>query len=341
MKLAKARGDQELADLLLAGEIRRDLIVEGRRVGEAQVDAQIREITLDIDKRASMLRAEQRRADEEFRLEIEDRRFKQQHAARLAQIEANDTEMRSMVVMQIEMGAAKHERTMAARRQEIDTIFRKMQVEIDDRFQQRRLKLDESVARMGMMERLVSQGLGTGAADSTVLNTMLQQSTEQEYATTSDEKVRARAEGQAASNSLETYKQAEDRERQHDANTTGLASDMMQAAKQVPPATVITGGVMPLHPVIADRTIPPPAVASGSAVTPDAATMQPTHATSKATSACASCGEGIETGWNNCPNCGDSLVRSATGKCPTCGNRSEPEWKTCPMCGADLGAGCI
>lgn len=320
LKMAKSRGDEELADLLLAGEIRRDLMVKGKEVDEAQIDAQVREIELKVEKSESTLRIEQRRAEEDLRLDIEDREFKQKHADRLATIEAEDKEIQSMVRMQIEMATAKHEREMAQRRQEVDAEFRKLQADIEDRYQQRKLKLDESFARMGMMERLVTQGLNTGAADSSVLNTMLQQATEQEYATTSDEKVRARSEAQAAANNLDTFKQAEERERQHQANMTGLASGMMQAAKQPPPNTIITGaGVQP-----------PAQPSSGPVIinnTPGSTAGQPSPGNVQAT--CDSCGKPVEAGWKACPSCGKRL----DSKCAQCGAELQTDWNVCPSCG--------
>ena len=94
--------------------------------------------------------------------------------------------------MQTRMADSKHDREMSKRRQEISAEFDKTRADIEDRFNQRKLKLDESMARMGMMERLVSKGLDAGTSDADVLKTMLVQSTEQEYATTNEEMVKAR-----------------------------------------------------------------------------------------------------------------------------------------------------
>jgi hypothetical protein len=220
---------------------------------------------------------------------------------------------------------------MAQRRQEVDAEFRKLQADIEDRYQQRKLKLDESFARMGMMERLVSQGLNTGAADSSVLNTMLQQATEQEYATTSDDKVRARSEAQAAANNLDTFKQAEDRERQHQAKMTGLASDMMQAAKQQPPNTVVTGA----------GAQPPTQPSSGPVIinnTPGTPAGQPSPGNVQA--ACDSCGKPVEAGWKTCPHCGQALGASTDSRCPKCSAKVQQGWKACPGCGTRLDSKC-
>jgi hypothetical protein len=314
LKLANSRGEEALKDLLLAGEIRRDLVVKGKRVDEARIDASVRDIQLSVERQESMLRLEQKRASEELRLELEDRTFKQKHSARLASLELEDKEMHSLVKLQVEMATAKHEREIEKRRQEIDGEFRKLQADAEDRYQQRKLKLEESLARMGMVERLVSQGMQTGAADADVLTTMLEQATEQEYATTSDEIVRARAVAQAASNNLEVHREAEDRERRHQATITDLASKMMQAAKQGPSSINIPGS--PVTPI------------AGPLVINKLDTQPVLH--DDVTATCKSCKSPLQTGWKACPFCGAALQ----GTCSSCGESMEAGWKVCPRCGA-------
>ena len=295
LRMAKGAGDQELQDLLLAGEINRDLMAKGQEVDVARVDAQVREIELDVDKKASLIKLEQSRAEEDLRLDIEEREFRQKNTARLAEIETDDKEMWSMVKMQIEMATSKHDMEMSKRRQESDANFRKMQADIEDRYQQRKLKLDESRDRMGMMERLVDKGLDSGVTDSSVLTEMLKQSTEQEYATTSDDKVRSRSESQAAANNLETYQRAEDREREHQEKMTDLSSKMMNSAKQTPPPTIVTGT---------------PAV-SPAAQGPVIINNTPAQPKDSVSQTCSSCNKPIEPNWKACPYCGQSLQSGA------------------------------
>lgn len=141
LKTAEITGKEEIKKLLLASFLERDLLVKNHKVDAARVDAQVREITLQADKNEAQARLEQRRAAEELRLDLEDRQFKQRHAARLAALEAGDKKMWSMVKMQIEMATQKHERELSRRRQELDAELRKVQADIDDRYQQRKLKL--------------------------------------------------------------------------------------------------------------------------------------------------------------------------------------------------------
>lgn len=332
LKMASARGDQELRDLLLAGDLNRGMMVKNNQVDVALVDARIRDITLEVERNENVARLEKRRSEEELRLDIEERQFRQANAARLSQMEAEDKEMWSMVKMQIEMATQKHERQMAVRRHEAEENYRKMQAEIEDRFQQRKLKLEESRDRMGMMERLVSQGLSGGNADASVLKTMLEQSTEQEYSTTSDEMVRARAAAKAAGNNLETFRLAQADERAHQVNMTHLSAQMMAAARQ---PGMVQGGIpamAPVQPVLMHPMAPqaPMALSGGQP-------HQLTHAHPAGGVACPGCGMGLQPQWKACPGCGQP-ARPALPRCHGCGGEVQPNWKACPACGTGLSA---
>ena len=282
-----------------------------------------------LKRKESVARLEKRHAEEELRLDIEDRTFKQKHAARLAELDASDKEMWSMVKMQIEMATQKHEREMAARRHEADAEFRRMQADIEDRYQHRKLKLDESLSRMGMMERLVSKGLDAGQADASVLRAMLEQSTEQEYATTTDEMVKARAGAAAAGKNLETFRTAQADERAHQVNMTALSANMMAAAKQAPAPIIMPGGMASPAQVPASQPI---------IINNPAAVPQPVSPMTPPTvGTCPSCGQGVQAAWKVCPACGGSL-KAASPQCPGCGADVKPMWKACPACGQKLGA---
>ena len=306
IKVAEAQGQEELKNLLLNGEVSRDLLVTGKAVDVAKIDAQVREIQLDVQTRENEARVQQQRAEgnlrielqragELARLEIADREWRIANERRLAEIDADDKEMASMVRMQIQMATAKHEREMATRRMEIEA-----------RFSELRLAHEQSMARIAMTERLVGQGLSTGAADSSVLRTLLEQSTEQESLKASDEKVKARAEAAKAKSSLETFQAAEDRERAHQRDMTRLSSEMMQSAKQTPASPFGAPG------------------APGSPTSPFVA--------GAASAQCPNCNAQVQIGWKACPQCGTKLAT----RCPACGKDTQPTWKACPACGQKL-----
>ncbi|MSR53797.1 MAG: hypothetical protein EXS09_10975 [Gemmataceae bacterium] len=244
--------DVEEQELLLVSLLERNLLRKNQVLDFAKVDAQVRstnknntldltrieaqicEITLQLAKNEALVKLEVQRAKEEQELELQDKRFWKGNVARLAEIETNDKSMWSKLRVKIEMDTRKHELDQAALRQDRE-----------HQHEQRKLKLEESMARMKMMERLVSQGLSTGQADASVLNTMLQQATEQEYATTNNEMVKARAQAQAAGKSLDAYRAAQADERGHQRESTKLATDMMEGAKQSPAGVIVPGGFVP------------------------------------------------------------------------------------------------
>ncbi|MDA7541422.1 zinc ribbon domain-containing protein [bacterium] len=317
LRKAKLEGSQELQRFDLAGIIERRLMDKDGQLDVKRIEAQIKEVEFEIDLRENKTKLEKQRAEQELRLEIEAREIQQRNIERLNKVDARDKKMWSLVKAKIELASSKHMQEVAKRHQEIDADFRRMESEIEDRFRQRRLKLDESLERMGMIERLVSKGLDTGAATSEVLNTMLQQSTEQEYATSTDEMVKARSEAQAASNNLETYKDAENRERHRQAEMTDLSASMMQAAKQNPPNTIVTGNPSQIP-------IPNPPI------------QNPSSGPQSMGASCPSCNSTVQPGWKACPSCGCSLGTNTSAACPSCNSPVQSDWKACPQCGNSI-----
>ena len=233
LKVAESNHNEELKAILLAAEVDRENILDEKRVNIAKIDAQIQEIQFEVYKRESVFRLDQRHTEQLQQLDIEEKKFKIAQEAKVANLEADDKEMRSLVEMQIKMSTASHERRMVERRQEIEADFTKQQATIEAQLQQIKIKLDESKTRMGMMERLISQGIVAGAVTPEVLKTFLEQSTEQEYATTSDNKVKSRSEAQATRNNLDIYKDAEGSERKHQVDMTGQSAKMMESANRM------------------------------------------------------------------------------------------------------------
>jgi len=345
VKALEARGEAELAQIYQAAQA-------DRSMGAKELEGRIRSLDLAIEREAASVRLEleQQRARAALEternralaeLELQERQFKLAQEARLAAIQADDAEMAGMVRMQIQMATAKHDRELATRRLEIEAAHtqRREQLEadhrgrkdeLDARYQERQAKLEESLARMGMIKDILTAGLPTGAVTADVLKTLLEQSTEQEYATATDEKVRARAAGAAAQHNLETFKQAEDRERAHQAQTTRLATDLMQSAKQAPGPTVIAGPGAQASP---SATPPPPLNVIQVPATPS-----PSPAPAAPGPRCPACGMGVEAAWKNCPHCGQALGAAAR-HCAHCGETLEAGWKACPKCGRKIGQG--
>ena len=320
LRMAELHGDSEVKDFLQRSEIDRDLTKLGATVDVARIDAEIRGIQLDLERRESQMRLEQRRQEELVRLEIEEREFKQRNVARAAELELEDKEMASMVRMQIQMATSAHDRDMAKRRQELDADMRRQQQQIEAQYQERKARLDEDLARIAMQERILSQAIAKGAVASSDLKDTLQSLSEAGWQTATDDKVRARAEADAAKHNLETFKHAEDRERQQQAHLTRLSTDMMERAKQSPaPTVVVPGGGAAL----------PFAGAPVNIVNVPAS--QPGVAASASGRGCVKCGTLLQAGWKVCVECGTPVAGPPL--CNRCHKPIEPTWKVCAHCG--------
>jgi hypothetical protein len=180
---------------------------------------------------------------------------------------------------------------------------------------QREQTMQQMAVQVGMMERLVSQGFATGASDSATLQEMLKQQTLLGAAYQGEGVAKSAFDAEAAKNNMDAYKQAEDRERQHQHEMTRLSSDMMQAAKQNPGQTVIAGGL---------ATPPQPSINVVHAQGGGTAPSQP------AAAQCPHCNQPIQAGWKACPACGERLGQSV---CPECSSEIKQGWRACPACG--------
>ena len=294
LKVLELRGDEELKEVYLNADIDRAQLLDGQRVSVASVDAQIRSIEMGIRREEADLLAEidQRRKE----MELENQRRESQ--LRLEELEAQS---------RLEMSELEHAVNLQSRRRE--------ERHLQD-LERERQRLDLSRDRIRSQEALIARALDTGAADASVLRTLLEQSTEQEFAQSSDAKVQARSEAQAARNPLEVAREEQDRERSHQAEMTGLASHMMEASKQNP--TLLTPGQPP--------TRVPPTEPSIN-VTNVSAPVAPA-------SSCPSCKAAVQRGAKFCPHCGTSLALNP--QCPGCRSPVEPAWKHCPNCGNPL-----
>ena len=296
LKVLELRGDEELKEVYLNADIDRAQLLDGQRVSVANVDAQIRSIEMGIQREEADLLAEIEQRRREMELETRHRE---------SQLHLDELEAQS----RLEMSELEHAVNLQSRRRE--------ERHLQD-LERERQRLDLSRERIRSQEAIIARALDTGAADASVLRTLLEQSTEQEFAQTSDAKVQARSEAQAARNSLEVAREEQDRERSHQAEMTGLASHMMEASKQNP--TLLTPGQSPSRVPPTEPSINVTNVSAPAPVAP--------------ASSCPSCKAAVQGGAKFCPHCGTSLALNP--QCPGCRSPVEPTCKHCPNCGNPL-----
>ena len=149
--------------------------------------------------------------------------------------------------------------------------------------------MDHQNAQMGMqtqaMQAIMQQAVASGAADSGSLQEMMRQMTMQKALDREGGKVKDLSSAEAHRHNLDTYKEAEDREREHQIAMNKEAAHLMEASKQQGPQTLVQGGggdvSTKMH---IDATPPPP---PGGA--------------------CWNCGKSVEPDFAMCPFCGESL----------------------------------
>lgn len=160
------------------------------------------------------------------------------------------------------------------------------------RFQETELareKTDQEfkMRQMGMQDATQKQMLDllkqSGQVSPEVLQEMLRQQTIQKMADREAEKVKAVSEAEKARYELGTYKEAEERERKHEVERRKADAELMKAAKQELPRTLVQG---PATPVVAVRE---------------------EVKEKEEASVCPECGEPIKEKWKICPSCAAKL----------------------------------
>jgi len=291
LKKADTEGDIEHRELLLNATLKHDLMGHGQNLDFERVDQQI----LDLKREAT-------KKDEELKLQIQQQKdlldFQRVERDKRLDRELEKDEMQDMMSQFQDVQKAKKERE---------------QQKIDHQQSQMKMQTDA-------MENVMKMGMQTGAADSKAVQEMMKQMTMQKALDRDGEMVDSMSKAEGEKANLETFKQAEERERQHQFNMTGQSAHMMQSAKQNMPSTLIQGG-------------------SGGGGLPDGVRYninddkstgsQPIN---KSASTCLNCNEPIKTNWKACPSCGES-IRKITQSCRSCNMELKPNWKACPECG--------
>ena len=333
IKIAQEQGDQEHLDVILKGELNRRLLEEGQRVDVAQIDARITLLNQQV---------EEKQAELDFRVRKMNEEWEDQRAGRAQELDLQRQRIEAEIQRAVERGRtedkmSKFETVQAAklRREQAEQAAKQSRIDTMSRERQQ---------LMG----LAGQGV---QLDSDVAKEMLRQQSVQQLgddqAAVSMDGARAQAEG--AQHNLETYKEAEDRERQHQDAMAQQAANLMEASKQQPGATVVTGsgGASQASPTninvvggaaAAQPPQEPPQQASEETTPAESSQQDSPEATPAAGGSgltCPKCNGAVQEGWKICPFCEAEL--SAAPKCPSCGADVQEGWKACPACGNKLG----
>ena len=283
LEAAEAKGDEDLKAIYVAAEVERTTILYRGNLDKAQIDKQIKLLDIEIDRMKRDIHIEFRRREQELELEKEKRQRDME-----AEQERKELEAATAALIEIQKQRAIKEK------QNQDFMTQQMNIQ------------------MGSIERLASQGIEKGVVDGATLQEIARQQTAQRALDRSDAKVDSTSKADAAKANVDTFKDAEERERKHQVDMTGQSAKMMESAKQNVPETLVQGG-----------GIRPKVNVSISAGQPD----DKPYGSLK----CRKCNGFLQTGWKHCPSCGEPIT-NGLAKC-SCGAALETGWKACPFCG--------
>jgi len=286
----EASGDVDLQEIILAGEISRDNLVDGKRINQASVNVQVKELELDIQQKESLLRVETVKADADARFAIEqrqalfDQELKNMESDRSQRTMTEESqrdiaEMTELTRLQIERQNAKTQNELQSSRQTSESDQATL-----------RARLDASMSRNQEEQRTLRELMSSaGSADPSVLREMLKQGTNREIIEGSDAKMESHSSAQRAPEGPEAEDNKPDPQVQENPvdskKVTHNTTDNDQNAGIT--GTRCTACSMPIQ--------------DGWKVCPSCG---------KAVNArCQNCSTEIQVGWNNCPVCGLGTAR--------------------------------
>ena len=289
-----AEGDAEEAELILVAELNRENLVDGKRVDQAKITAEVRDLELAITQKENQLRIDTGKSEADARLAIAQRRI--------------DTEQRE-AEMRFEIGQrqaiADHDlkqRSEEDRQQTLNTESQRKRSEMQALTDMHRQKqadrraseqdtlqtqLDASLKQSELDQRTVRDTmLNAGSADPTVLREILKQGT--------------------------------DRVLQNKRGSGVEDNTYQSASEDESPA--------PVGPTCKSCSS---AIEIGWKVCPSCGTPTAEQLPTRAGPVCKSCSSAIEIGWKVCPSCATPIER----QCRNCSRQLEQGWNSCPFCG--------
>jgi hypothetical protein len=318
LRVAEEEGDQELLDIALQGDLRRQAMEGGGRLDTAKIGQQIERINLEIQREQvdlDLWTEQKRQSMEQERKDREEERERQRKDRDAERERQKEREIHDQTMSEFELIQQKKQE-----RQQQALDAQQAQMETQAQAQQAQMETQTQA-----QQDLLSKALDKGITDSSMMSEFLRQQTMQKAVDRSDNVAESASQAEAARHNIETYKEAEDRERRHQVDMTQQAASMMEASKQQPGSTIVTGAGTP----------------QGGATNVNVVSGQPQGQAVPQTPAsgknCPSCGGEVQESWKVCPACGNAL--SAGPVCPSCGGEIQEGWKACPACGNALSAG--
>ncbi len=263
-KLSNFEGKEDAYHTTLLGQVQRQHEYN-RKIHECKWDLRLSDVTgeerLKTERTLAELERDRAQHEEEIRQKQEELELERTRG----KIETD----KDREEMEIAMDAFKDVQAAKRDRKKMDQDF----------------KTEQMAIQTGSMERIMDKAIDSGAADSETVKEMLRQQTMQKALDREPEKVGALSGAEKSRFDLETYKAAEDRDREYEATRMELTAKQMEAGKQKLPDTLVQGA------------------SSTPVVTQIAPQQQPTMGGED----CWNCGKTMGKGTKVCPHCGEAI----------------------------------
>jgi len=285
LKKLEAEGEAEEAEIVLAGEIDREYLVDGKRISQEKITAQVKEIQLGIAQKEELLRIETEKTGADARFAIAQRqalfdqdlkqREEERRQQRLDSESQRDlSEMQNLTRLQTERQETKRLAAQEDARQSAEADHEKLKA-----------RLDASQARSQEEQRTLREVMGApGAADPSVLREMLRQGTDREFTEATDAKMESRSKAQRAKNQSELLREQQDMD----------AADSKENAEPGQTNAPHQGKSVP---------VTKPTCKSCSSLIQTGWKVCPSCGT-PIERRCSNCSTKLQAEWNNCPVCG-------------------------------------
>ena len=285
LKKLEAEGEAEEAEMVLASEIDREHLVDGKRISQEKITAQVKEIKSGIAQKEELLRIETEKTGADARFAIAqrqalfDQELKQREEERRQQrldseSQRDFSEMRDLTRLQTERQETKRLAEQEAARQSAEADHEKLKT-----------RLDASQARSQEEQRTLREVMGaSGSADPSVLREMLRQGTDREFTEATDAKMESRSKAQRAKNQSELLREQQDMD----------AADSKENAEPGRTNAPHQGkSVSVTEPTCESCSS---LIQTGWKVCPSCGTPIERR--------CSNCSTKLQAEWNNCPVCG-------------------------------------
>jgi len=209
LKIAEAKGDEDLKAVYVAAEVERATILYRGNLDKAQIDKQIKLLDFDIER--------QRIEIDRLRKEID------------LDIKIKDAEAAARIKTKVEDDEAER----------VAKLFKTVQ---DAKIKRKEMDHQHEAQQTDKQADILKYGMDKGVVDNTTIQQALKNFTVQKAINQSDAMVDSLSKADSAKANIDTFKDAEDRERKHQVDMTGQSAKMMESAKQNVPETLVQGG---------------------------------------------------------------------------------------------------